>query len=30
LTVVGKLRSGQLFYGRDTVKVLGSDGSKVR
>jgi hypothetical protein len=23
LTVVGRLRSGQLFYGRDTVKIIG-------
>jgi len=25
LTVVGTLRSGQLFYGRDTVKIIGMD-----
>jgi hypothetical protein len=25
LTVVGTLRSGQLFYGRDTVKIIGKD-----
>jgi len=25
LTVVGMLRSGQLFYGRDTVKIIGMD-----
>jgi hypothetical protein len=25
LTVVGKLRSGQMFYGRDTVKIIGKD-----
>lgn len=24
LTVVGKLRTGQLFYGRDTIKVIGT------
>jgi hypothetical protein len=25
LTVTGKLRSGQVFYGRDTVKIIGTD-----
>jgi len=25
LTVVGKFRSGQLFYGRDAVKIIGAD-----
>ena len=25
LTIVGRLRSGQMFYGRDTVKILGAE-----
>jgi hypothetical protein len=25
LTIIGKLRSGQWFYGRDTVKIVGAD-----
>src|SRR5438094_4941984 len=25
LMVVGTLRSGQLFYGRDTIKIIGKD-----
>ena len=25
LTVVGRLSSGQIFYGRDTVKIIGTD-----
>ncbi len=25
LTVIGKLRSGQFSYGRDTVKIIGKD-----
>jgi hypothetical protein len=28
LTVVGKLRSGQVFYGRDTVKMIAKDKKK--
>jgi hypothetical protein len=28
LTVVGRLRSGQVFYGRDTVDVIGKDKKK--
>jgi hypothetical protein len=28
LTVIGRLRSGQLFYGRDTVKIIGKDKKK--
>ncbi len=28
LMVVGKLRSGQMFYGSDTVKVIGNDKKK--
>ncbi len=28
LSVVGRLRSGQLFYGRDTVKIIGKDKKK--
>jgi len=30
LTVVGRLRSGQVFYGRDTVKVIGEDKKKSK
>jgi hypothetical protein len=26
LTVTGKLRSGQVFFGRDTVKIIGANG----
>jgi hypothetical protein len=27
LTVTGKLRSGQVFFGRDTIKIIGADGN---
>jgi hypothetical protein len=30
LTVVGKLRSGQVFYGRDTVKIIAKDKKKSK